>query len=413
MKIKDVIAQTGLTDRAIRLYIDNELICPEQNETYSGRKSLEFSPADVEQLRHIALLRKAGFTLADIKLLQQGGDPARQALCERIAALKQELALNTRVLEALEQLNTDEAITVEAICQQLDEAVWEKALPAEDTRPSKAELVRKTVFGAIGTVGALISIFFETVLILSYIESFRFIHFYQPESVILTILQNWFVLQFLLSVAILLITFIRPRTRKSKRKRFIVSTTLLSSMSLILALSMLTIPFAGVMSMLTPPAYSLTTNPNDYLVLDNYVRHYADNIYELFPATIPSSADATSYHLLSDTYPETTIYYYKHEEFVDQSFNIYAEWALDDADYKKAKQDAADISYTPTATLQKGDWHCVYYEDTEDTPGIDSSFYFLIFAYNDETQTVRYIIDYCMDAADGYYQPYYYQLAWE
>ena len=67
MKIKDVIERTGLTDRAIRLYIDNELFNPSIEESYSGRKSIDFSESDIVQLNNIAMLRKAGFSLADIK----------------------------------------------------------------------------------------------------------------------------------------------------------------------------------------------------------------------------------------------------------------------------------------------------------------------------------------------------------
>lgn len=36
MKMKDVIAATGLTDRAIRLYIENGLVLPVCKESYAG-----------------------------------------------------------------------------------------------------------------------------------------------------------------------------------------------------------------------------------------------------------------------------------------------------------------------------------------------------------------------------------------
>ena len=63
MKIKHVMEKTGLTDRAIRLYIENELVKPEYDESYNGRKSIDFSENDVEQLKNIALLRKADFSI--------------------------------------------------------------------------------------------------------------------------------------------------------------------------------------------------------------------------------------------------------------------------------------------------------------------------------------------------------------
>lgn len=63
MKIKHVMEKTGLTDRAIRLYIENDLVKPECDENYNGRKSIDFSENDVEQLKNIALLRKADFSI--------------------------------------------------------------------------------------------------------------------------------------------------------------------------------------------------------------------------------------------------------------------------------------------------------------------------------------------------------------
>ena len=42
MKIKEVIEKTGLTDRAVRLYIDEGLTSPSIEESYNGRKSIDF-----------------------------------------------------------------------------------------------------------------------------------------------------------------------------------------------------------------------------------------------------------------------------------------------------------------------------------------------------------------------------------
>ena len=67
MKIKEVIEKTGLTDRAIRLYIDEGLTAPSIEESYSGRKKIEVSESDVERLKNVAILRKAGFSISDIK----------------------------------------------------------------------------------------------------------------------------------------------------------------------------------------------------------------------------------------------------------------------------------------------------------------------------------------------------------
>ncbi len=74
MKMKEVLLQTGLTDRAVRLYIENGLLTPNNEKSYSGRNSYDFTEEDVAVLQQIALLRKAEFSPEQIKLLQQGGE---------------------------------------------------------------------------------------------------------------------------------------------------------------------------------------------------------------------------------------------------------------------------------------------------------------------------------------------------
>lgn len=67
MRMKDMIERTGLTDRAVRLYIEEGLLTPRQESSYSGRRSFEFSEEDAQQLETISTLRRAGFSVAAIR----------------------------------------------------------------------------------------------------------------------------------------------------------------------------------------------------------------------------------------------------------------------------------------------------------------------------------------------------------
>ena len=67
MKIKAVSELTGLTARAIRVYIDERLIDPKFTENYLGRRSFEFSQDDIAALQSIAALRKYGFSIDEIR----------------------------------------------------------------------------------------------------------------------------------------------------------------------------------------------------------------------------------------------------------------------------------------------------------------------------------------------------------
>ena len=80
MKIKEVLDQTGLTDRAVRLYIEHGLVTPENQKSYTGRNHYNFTQEDLDRLEQIALLRKADFSLEQIKALQSGGEAAREVL---------------------------------------------------------------------------------------------------------------------------------------------------------------------------------------------------------------------------------------------------------------------------------------------------------------------------------------------
>ena len=51
MKIGEILEKTGLTDRAVRLYIEHGLVTPSVEKSYSGRKSIAFTEEDAEKLR--------------------------------------------------------------------------------------------------------------------------------------------------------------------------------------------------------------------------------------------------------------------------------------------------------------------------------------------------------------------------
>lgn len=96
-----------------------------------------------------------------------------------------------------------------------------------------------------------------------------------------------------------------------------------------------------------PPVYSETDNPEHYMVLGTYAHAYGNSIPKLFPATIPRSAVADG-----------------------------ANW------------------YPP-----------------DKFPETTKYYYYLIFAYNDTTNTVRYIASYAMDTG-GSEDPYFLSLDW-
>ena len=410
MKIKEVIEKTELTDRAIRLYMENGLIDPYCKEAYNGRKNIDFSEEDVEQLKNIALLRKAGFSIAEIKELQYGGESAKIAFTEFIEKTKENIEKNKTVLHLLESLENSEYISVKKICERLSVETIFEDVPEEDLKPTTWERARKIICCIIGAVGSIWSVLNIIVTIDYYKSEFIYTTFYEfePADVLSIPIRLFFVIQLLLSVLILLLN---KKPKKLVLNGFGKRLALKIVVGLWL-LSWFALPFATMLNLLAPPFYSQTENPKNYLIADEYVRMYGDDIYKLFPVNIPRSAiseDSSWYP--PDKFPETTKYYYKYESMIDPSFDIVAEWKLPQEEYEKTKEEILDKEGI-TAQKQKGDWKCIYFEDCEDDDTIKHGFYFLVFAYNDKTNTVRYISSYCMDAANGAYTPYYFELEW-
>lgn len=158
MKIKEVIEKTELTDRAIRLYIDEGLVKPNIEESYSGRKNIDFSDDDVKRLNNVALLRKAGFSIADIKSIIENNGTAKEIIKKFIEQTEQTIKQNTLVVEKLKSISFDEEISLETICNSLSETVKETAVPKEDLKPTPtSEAIRKFCF-YLGIFGMVVSV---------------------------------------------------------------------------------------------------------------------------------------------------------------------------------------------------------------------------------------------------------------
>ena len=83
MRIKKVSELTGLSDKTIRFYINQELITPSFKENYIGRRSYDFSDEDVELLKNISehLGQKSGFWEEERKAGTRAGYSQRTVVC--------------------------------------------------------------------------------------------------------------------------------------------------------------------------------------------------------------------------------------------------------------------------------------------------------------------------------------------
>ena len=410
MKIKEVISKTGLTDRAIRLYIEYGLVIPENQKSYNGRNHYNFTQEDVDCFEQIAMLRKADFSLEQIKKLKSGGESAREVLFEYLSAKQESVVMGQRIVEALKDFPEQEAVTLESVCAKIKESIENTPLPEADKKPTKGERVEKWLMRSVATVFLAFWGLFGTGVRLSYREDFVFPKYYKnPVNYIGT---AYILIPILASIVVLfLYRKYALLPEKRKKRRWIAGIA--SAIALLVCIQ----PIGMASIMLIPPVYSETDNPENYLIMGRYVKMHGDDIYKLFPANIPRSAVAEdSRWYPPDKFPDTTKYYYYFQEVVDPSFHIYAEWILPED--KFAEELNRIHNYYPEGAVQQvqwGEWTCLSFTDASldfDEAKDLIYYYYLIFAYNEKTGGVRYIASYSIDCGREE-DPYFLLIEWE
>ena len=118
MKIHEVSLKTGLTEKAIRLYIQNGLIHPHVEEGVH-RNSYTFSETDVKELEEIAVFRKAGFSLFEISLIKEMPEKLPELLNTKLTSLEVEIEEKKTIKEAISRLEVNELGNVSQVADSL------------------------------------------------------------------------------------------------------------------------------------------------------------------------------------------------------------------------------------------------------------------------------------------------------
>ena len=132
--MKEVCEKTGLTDRAVRLYIDSGLLQPTEENNYSGRKSIHFSENDVYILEAIATLRKAGFSIPDIREMQVAPQHSHTIIDAHKQKLDTDIKNKLQILQNLSNINYNKPMNYTEIADLLRQSTSRNNLPKEDSR---------------------------------------------------------------------------------------------------------------------------------------------------------------------------------------------------------------------------------------------------------------------------------------
>ena len=134
MKLKEVCEKTGLSRKTIRLYEEKGLIDPKK-ETVNGRDYREYTEIDVQKLKMIALLRRAWFTMEEIKQMEK--EP--ESIEEIFQGYRQWLGQQKRQLEELiaaaDKVDISQVENIVDLTERMAVAASRLPLPKSDIRP--------------------------------------------------------------------------------------------------------------------------------------------------------------------------------------------------------------------------------------------------------------------------------------
>lgn len=421
MKMKDVITETGLTDRAIRLYIENSLVSPSCSENYAGRKNIEFSEEDVEALKNVATLRKAGFSINEIKLMSSGQVPCRETLEGFIEKTSERIESDKAIIEKLEAVVLTEDLSIETICESLNSVTEEKAVPKEDITMTIAEKIWH-YFSRIASVAGIVYFILSVILqiFVFYMYSMRYPTFDAPFYV------KWATNLYILGIAMLLL-FNRKLPKLSltfKTK----SLNLTKVITVILCIILIPVCFFSYLynlfTIIGPDMHSETTNLDNYLKTDKRIDRFADEINEFFPKELETAEkdfelfDKKLFSYMD--YREGYKYFYRYQLVYDrdQDFTIVLNrYYLSPSELKEEVEKYTKMRPAGCEDItikQQRNWTMIYYCDTGETSNdYYGGYMYKIFAYSEDYGQVRYIMEYNAGSRVGNYTiPYHINMHW-
>ena len=396
MKIKAVCDLTGLTARTVRVYIDEQLIAPKFTENYLGRRSFEFSQSDIAALQNIATLRKYGFSIDEIRNILLDSQTSI-AIIENVKQRTQIQADEYRErLKALARIEVQKIYSVEELSEILLQGEAELELPVELPKRNAKRIIKSAVIFLI--------VWLPFVLVIGGIINDITTYAYPKISIANVILT---LLTLIPSISILVITKFKPNIKRTVKR-------------IVLCLCVFAIPFSFIMpyGIVTR---SETTDFRNYRDFDPDCLATRDKVFnEVFPIWPHYFENVKNEDGEWEAIYLDAKYYYRFFYGMDYTYDIYAEWPLEADKFGEEVQRVkgvfekaiADKTYGyKFVEIEKGEYTClILYSGDEPFQKATNNYQYLIFAYSETTNSVRYI--YCDSLENGADQPYYLQLDW-
>ena len=396
MKIKTVSEITGLTARAIRVYIDEQLIAPRFTENYLGRRAFDFSEEDVSALQNIATLRKYGFSIDEIRnilLDAQNSIAIIENVKQRTKTQMEEYSERLSVLSRVEENKAYSIAELSAVLSQVDTKL---EIPIEHPNLNVIKIVK--------SIAIFVIVWLPFVLVFGgFVHDMTFYAYpkINTKNILLTLLT------LVPSISILIVNQIKPNMKRVMRR-------------IILCLCIAAMPFSFVMPY-GIATYSETTDFRHYRDFDPGCLATRNVVFcDVFPAWPRYFDNVENENGEFEAVYLNSKYYYRFIQGFDYTYDIYAEWPLEEGDFFEEVQRVKGIYEKAVlektygykfVEMEKGAFSClILYDGHEPFQNEPNSYQYLIFAYDEDTNRVRYI--YCDSLENGVDQPYYLELDW-
>lgn len=134
MKTKKICELTGLSRKALLFYEEKGLFRPEKRWS-NGREYREYSEENLRELREIATLRKAWFTIDEIRRMKERPEETPEIFRSYYLWLQAQQAELAELLRAAEDLRRTGVADMAQLVQRLEQPARSLPLPPSDIHP--------------------------------------------------------------------------------------------------------------------------------------------------------------------------------------------------------------------------------------------------------------------------------------
>ena len=134
MKIKDVSQRTGLSKKTIRFYEAQGLLSPEKS-CQNGREYRTYSEENIQQLFDIATLRRARFSVDEIRRIQTCPEEIPSIFTAYRDRLRTEQKNLKNILSVADTIDSEALTSAQELIDRMEDVSVEFPLPKVDIHP--------------------------------------------------------------------------------------------------------------------------------------------------------------------------------------------------------------------------------------------------------------------------------------